>query len=418
MLLWLESGRPLEVMLIASALTGTEPRALVAVQDLSARKRAEAALRAEAIVREESVRKDEFMATLSHELRNPLAPIRTSVTVLERGGPHSDEEQRALAVLHRQVDHLVRIVDDLLDATRIARGKVLLQRDAVDLGELARRLVEDYRRGFEARGVALSVQVEPPAPIWVSGDPTRLNQILGNLLGNSLKFTPAGGHVDVRLRREASSAFLIVRDDGVGIAAGVRRRLFQPFIQAPQSLERSHGGLGLGLVMVKGLAELHGGGVHVESEGVGRGATFTVRLPLIPAPLAVGPRPTPGGGRHNSGPLRVLVIEDNVDAGDMLRDLLALDGHEVEVAYDGRSGLELSRDFRPDVVLCDLGLPGMDGFEVARAMRSDPQLRGVHLVALSGYTRPEDRDRALAAGFDAHVPKPLNPEVLERVLRG
>jgi two-component system CheB/CheR fusion protein len=399
-------GEPLEVRLLGSRLVGAEPRVLVAMSDITALRRAERALR------DEAVRKDDFLAALSHELRNPLAPIRCNLELLQRMNVDAPERGTAMAVIDRQVEHLVRIVDDLLDVTRMARGKVQLRREHLELGPIVRRAIEDQRPDFEKSGISLDSTIAPEA-LWVDGDVTRIVQVIGNLLVNARKFTTRGGHVTVGLRREGDRALLTVLDDGVGIAPEVRARLFQPFTQAPQSLDRSRGGLGLGLAMVRGFVELHGGRVDASSAGIGRGSEFSVRLPLC----------APGGAKAAPPPLqapvarrRVLVIEDNEDSADTLRDLFALQGHEAQVAYDGATGLALARDFRPDVVICDIGLPGMDGYDVARAMRADEACKGSYLVALSGYARPEDRKRAVEAGFDYHLAKPPHPQDLRRVV--
>jgi PAS domain S-box-containing protein len=402
-----ESDAALQVRLTASARSGATPAMLVALHDITARRRAETALR------EESARKDDFLAALSHELRNPLAPIRSSLSVVERVGPGAEEARKAMAVIQRQVDHLVRIVDDLLDVTRIARNMVCLQREPLELGGLVRQAMDDHLHEFEARGIALEGHIDPE-PLWADADGTRLVQVIGNLLANALKFTPRGGRAVVGLRRAGNQAVLSVRDNGVGIAPEMRSRLFEPFIQAPQTLDRSRGGLGLGLTMVKGLAELHGGTVDVTSAGPGRGCEFTVRLPLTAAAQAKAappPSPAPTGARR-----RVLLIDDTTDAADVMCDLLTLHGHDARVAYDGPSGIALAHEFRPEVVVCDIGLPGMDGYEVARAMRTDDALRGTYLVALSGYARLGDRERSAKAGFDRHLAKPLSTEEFERVL--
>jgi PAS domain S-box-containing protein len=400
-------GGELEVRLTGSTTAGAEPRALVAIHDLAARKLAER----ERALRAESRHKDEFMAMLSHELRNPLTPIRSSVAVLERLRLDGDEGRRAIAVIDRQIDHLVHIVDDLLDVTRIARGKILLQQEHLELGDLVRRTMEDHRHDFEVRGVALAGTFSA-APLWVHADATRLIQVVGNLLGNALKFTPRGGHVDVELRREGDRCVLSVRDDGFGIEPRVREHVFEPFVQAPQSLDRPGGGLGLGLAMVKGLAELHGGTVYATSEGIGCGAEFVVRLPLTAPPAEIAPpAPAPEVARR-----RVLVIDDLVDAADSLRFLLELDGHDARAAYDGPTGIALAREFRPEIILCDIGLPDMDGYEVARLVRADEALKGMYLVALSGYARPDDLKDAFAAGFHHHLAKPPSDGALERVL--
>ncbi len=360
-------------------------------------------------------RKSEFLGMLSHELRNPLAPIRNSLFILERARPGGEQALRAKTVIGRQVSHLTRLVDDLLDVTRISRGKVHLQRELLDLCEVAHRAVEDYRSIFARNGLALQLQL-PECPLWIRGDRTRIAQIIGNLLQNSAKFTEPGGSAAVAVEESQSlqQAVLRVRDTGVGIAPDMLPRIFEAFAQADTTLDRSKGGLGLGLALVKGLVEMHDGTVSVESGGLGTGAEFTVRLPLeADRMLAVAPvREVASNGSAR----RVLVIEDNVDGADTLRDALELGDHTVEVAYSGAEGIEKARTFKPDVVLCDIGLPGMDGYEVARTMRADPELGGVSLVALTGYALPEDVAKAKAAGFAAHLAKPPTLEKLEELL--
>jgi CheY-like chemotaxis protein len=325
--------------------------------------------------------------------------------------PGSEKAPAAIAIIERQVSQLARVVDDLLDVTRIARGKIRLQRARIEVGDLVRRTVEDHRAGLEEKHIQVGCDTGA-APLWVDADASRLAQVLGNLLGNALKFTDAGGRVQVVLGREAGWMLLRVRDTGVGIAKEIAGRLFEPFTQGPQAIDRSRGGLGLGLSTAKGLVELHGGTVEVASAGVGHGAEFTVRIPLaspieVAAPPAAGP-PAP--------PRRVLVIDDNADAAETLKDLLELRGHSVRVALDGPSALRAARAFQPDVVLCDIGLPGMSGYDVARALRADDALRHALLVALSGYAQPEDARRAAEAGFDRHVAKPAGAEEIERLL--
>jgi PAS domain S-box-containing protein len=365
-------------------------------------------------LREADRRKDEFLAMLSHELRNPLAPIRSGIYILERATPGGEQAKRAQAVIDRQVGHLTRLVDDLLDVTRISRGKIRLQRESVDFAEVVRRVVEDHRSSFTEADVDLRASI-PEVPIRIHADRTRVAQVVGNVLQNASKFTPAGGTVTVAVEADAPTGHAVVRvrDSGIGIAPDILPHLFEPFMQADRTLDRSRGGLGLGLALVKGLAELHEGEVHVSSDGPGTGAEFVVRLPLE---RASAPSPGPAPAAAPRPPRRVLIIEDNLDAAESLQAVLVLGGHTVRVAHDGRGGLELAREFAPDVVLCDIGLPGMDGFEVARAFRADPSLRATALVALSGYALPEDRQRAAEAGFDRHLAKPASPDAIERVL--
>ncbi|MCZ7687383.1 MAG: ATP-binding protein [Sandaracinaceae bacterium] len=297
--------------------------------------------------------------------------------------------------------------------TRIERGKVHLQRQPVELNDLAQRGAEDHGALFAASEVHLELS---PAPeeVWVDGDRTRLAQVIGNLLQNAAKFTTPGGTttLEVIADRAARQAILSVRDTSSGISPPLLPHLFEPFAQADTSLVRQKGGLGLGLALVKGLVEMHGGSVSGESDGEGRGATFTVRLPLEAAPdVGCAPSRRPGGVCR-----RVLVIEDNVDTADTLREALSMSGHVVEAAYAGPEGIEKARAFGPDVVLCDIGLPGMDGFEVARAMRADPVLGRASIIALTGYALPEDIAKAREAGFDGHLAKPPSLEELTALL--
>jgi PAS domain S-box-containing protein len=378
-------------------------------RDITERKKAEEALR------ESDRRKSEFLAMLSHELRNPLAPIVSGLYLLDRAAPGSEQSARARSIIDRQVGHLTRLVDELLDITRITRGKIALTRERLDLNDLAQQTVDDYRAICASRGIELTLH-RSPVEVAVDGDRTRLAQALGNLLGNAAKFTPRDGSVAVTVGADEAraEALLEVRDSGAGLSPEMMRRLFEPFAQADRTLDRSQGGLGLGLALVKGLAQLHGGSIDAASGGIGQGTAFTLRLPLAARleALAQERRFAHPAGRSR----RVLVIEDNRDAADSVREVLELQGHRVEVAYDGPSGLARARADRPEVVLCDIGLPGMDGYAVARALRADPELGRVALVAVTGYAAAEDVARARAAGFDAHLPKPLNLETLEAVL--
>jgi signal transduction histidine kinase/ActR/RegA family two-component response regulator len=359
-------------------------------------------------------RKGQFLAMLSHELRNPLAPLRHALWLLERAGPDAEQAANARATLGRQLLHLTRITDDLLDVTRISHGRVHLQKARLDLVELVRRAVEDHQALFASRGVTLEVDVGA-LPLWLDADATRVGQVIGNVLWNAAKFCDPGGRASITVERGAGGVAAVrVRDDGIGIPADVLERVFEPFVQADTSLDRTRGGLGLGLSIVKELVELHGGTVEARSEGSGRGAEFTIRLPLAPEqPLLVRASAPPHEAMRRH---RVLVVEDNLDAAETLREMLLMWDHEVEVANDGGEGLAKARAFLPDVVLCDIGLPVMDGYAVARAMRSDPALSSVFLVAVTGYASAEDARRAAGAGFDRHLGKPVPLEVLQEVL--
>jgi CheY-like chemotaxis protein/nitrogen-specific signal transduction histidine kinase len=369
---------------------------------------------ANARLQEADQRKNEFLGILSHELRNPLSPIQHSIHIASRAAPGSEQARRALAVIDRQVRQLTRLVEDLLDVTRIARGKVRLKRERVHLQALARHAADDYRDLFESGGRELEVVVSDD-PLHLDADPARLTQIVGNLLHNAAKFTPPGTRTTLSVRRaDDGSAELSVEDRGQGIAPELLDHLFEPFVQAEKTLARNAGGLGLGLALVKGLTELHGGSVTAQSGGPGRGTRFVVHIPLEgrKAPrltLLSTPAPPLASGR-------VLIIEDNADAAATLKEALELDGHAVEVAGSGPEGIRTARTFRPDAVLCDIGLPGMSGYEIARELRADLALRSATLIALSGYALPEDVDRAREAGFDLHLAKPPDLGVLTRAI--
>jgi two-component system CheB/CheR fusion protein len=393
-----DAGRVQGVLLSLLDVTG-QVTARKAVESLAAeRKRAEEALR------DADRRKTEFLGVLSHELRNPLAPVQSAMWLLERADPHGEQANRAKQIIQRQIGHLGRIVDDLLDVTRITRGKIGLHKVRVDLVDLVRRTVEDYRALFAERCVPL-VQRLGNVPLWLEADATRISQAVGNLLQNAAKFTDGGGCVEVAVAREPNGMALVrVRDEGVGIPAELLDRLFEPFMQAEEGLHRGRGGLGLGLALVKGFIDLHGGSVEARSDGPGRGAEFVLRLPVAPEQPALS---EPFTAAVTMPRRRVLVIEDNDDAAETLREVLLMWDQEVEVARDGKAGVEKARAFRPDVVLCDIGLPVMDGYEVARAIRADPALAPVFLVAVTGYALPEDLRRAAEAGFDRHLAKPV-----------
>jgi PAS domain S-box-containing protein len=391
---------------------GQPLRMLGTIVDITDRKTTEEALRAANLrLAESDRRKDEFLAVLSHELRNPLTPIRNSLDVLDEPRANEEQRQRAHAIIARQVKHLTRLVDDLLDVSRITQGKIRLQRQRLDLVDAVGRTIDDHRSLLAHRDVTVEL---PPGPVVIEADATRLAQILGNLLSNATKFTPADGKVTVSLTRDGRDAVLEVADSGVGIDAATLERIFEPFAQGDRSLDRSRGGLGLGLALVKGMVALHGGRAAAHSDGPGHGARFTIRLPLAeeaaPAPLA-------SAAATQTAVRRVLIIEDNRDAAESFRDSLLLAGHEVAVAFDGASGLAKAREFAPHVILCDIGLPGgIDGYGVARALRLDPLGARVFLVALTGYALPEDRQLALEAGFDTHVAKPPDLEFLRRLV--
>lgn len=375
--------------------------AVAACADVTERKRAEEALRAA------DRRKNEFLAMLGHELRNPLGPIRNAVQILGLIGSQEPDARTALAMIERQVTHMARLIDDLLDVSRIVRGKIQLRRERCDLARITREAIADNRFDLEAAGLTFHAEV-PDEPVWMTGDPTRINQVLGNILNNAQKFTDPGGLVTIRLTVDPGGGFaeITVSDTGIGIEPGYLSVVFEAFSQADSSLDRTRGGLGLGLALVKGLVELHGGDVQASSAGVGRGTEFTIRLPLRPAEASTPPTaPT----RSTPRLARVLIVEDNVDAANSLYLLLKISGHEVVVAHDGRQAIEKIDTFQPDLVLCDLGLPGdLNGYDLSRILRQRPATAASSLVALSGYGREEDRRRAREAGFDLHLTKPVD----------
>ena len=359
----------------------------------------------------ESRAKDQFLAMLSHELRNPLGAISTASHALEKTaeGPH---EQRLSRIIARQSRHLARLLEDLLDVARVTAGKIEIQRQPLDLAEI----VERCRRTLEAGGRADQHRIEvETVPAWVTGDATRLEQVITNVLENAVKYTPEGGAIHVRLAAEGGEAVLSVRDEGVGIPPEVLPHVFDLFVQGERSLDRSEGGMGLGLTLVRQLVGMHGGRVEAESGGSGLGSTFTVRLPLTAAPTAAEPAALTAAAE---APRRILVVEDHEDARDALRTLLEFDGHQVEVAGDGLSGLELANAFKPEVVLLDIGLPGLDGYEVARSLARHPSRERMRVIALTGYGQESDRRRTHEAGFDDHLVKPVEPARLRELLSG
>jgi len=367
-------------------------------------------------------RKDEFLAMLGHELRNPMAAIRNALWVLDEVGSDEPQEVRQREVIMRQTRHLVRMVDDLLDVSRVTLGKILLQRRPVDLRETAERCLAELGMETLARSNGLELALETRTAM-VMGDPVRLEQVVCNLLQNAIKYTPQGGSLRVTVGTEGEEAVLRVRDTGVGLSREMLQTIFEPFAQVESSRQHSEGGLGLGLPLVRSLAEMHGGRVEALSDGPGRGSEFVVRLPLLaedvqpvkfrkpaPARAATASHPEPAAGLH------VLVVEDNEDGRESLRELLEIWGHQVSVAGSGPEGVEMAFSIRPEVALVDIGLPGLDGNEVARRIRLVLGGDELSLIAMTGYGQPEDRRRALQAGFDCYLVKPVDPAVLSQLL--
>ncbi|HJX29375.1 MAG TPA: ATP-binding protein [Thermoanaerobaculia bacterium] len=371
-------------------------------------------------------RKDEFLAMLGHELRNPLAAIRNALWILSESGSAEERDVRQREIIERQTHHLVRMVDDLLDVSRVTLGKIILKQQTVDLAEVAQRCLGELGLGALAATHDLTVETEAE-PARVAGDPVRLEQVICNLLQNAIKYTPPGGRIFLSVHCDQGSGVVRVRDTGVGISEDMLPRIFEPFTQVESSRTRSEGGLGLGLPLVRSLVELHHGEVEAHSGGPGRGSEFVVRLPLRKGERAAARPPrqpehtatSPSPNRSTPDPalpLRVLVVEDNEDGRESLRDLLELWGHEVELAENGTQGVEKALALHPDVALVDIGLPGIDGNEVARRIRAVFGTANMELIAMTGYGQAEDRRRAMQAGFDNYLVKPVDPAHLGRLL--
>jgi signal transduction histidine kinase/ActR/RegA family two-component response regulator len=371
-------------------------------------------------LRDADRRKDEFLAILAHELRNPLAPLRNALEAL-RLKPHDREAAAwARALMERQVAQMVRLIDDLLDLSRVSRGRIELKKERSDVASLINGALEVCGSAIAAGRHTLTLDL-PKEPLPLSCDPTRLVQVICNLISNAAKYTPPGGTITVAARRIGGAApgtiEVSVRDTGIGIPADMLHKVFDMFTQVAQSLDRSQGGLGIGLTLVKRLVEMHGGTVEARSAGPGRGSEFVVRLPeqagagLAPR-VAVIPQARPAAGAQR----RILVADDNRDAADSLAFMLRLGGHDVRIAYDGEEALELAESFRPALALIDIGMPRMNGYEAARRLRAKPYGGELMLIALTGWGQPDDRSRSLAAGFDQHVVKPVDPSTLDRLL--
>ena len=381
------------------------------VRDLTDRKRIEALEKAER-------QTNEFLAMLAHELRNPLAPISNALSLLARKPTNDPAELWVREVLQRQTGQMTRLVDDLLDVSRITRAAVVLDKKPVDVRSVARNAADASRQWFDECEHRFEVAL-PEERLVVEADEVRLNQVVQNLLHNAAKYTPRGGRIVLEAQREGADAVVRVRDNGVGMTPELLGSAFDLFRQGSQGLERTQGGLGVGLTLVQRLVMLHGGTVEARSEGPGRGSEFVVRLPLREEPAIV--RDVASGARDvpapSVPPRRILLVDDNHDAAQALRLLLEADGHEVRVAADGPSGLQVARSYQPEVVLLDIGLPKMDGYELARRIRADAELQGTVLVAVTGYGQMHDRARASASGFHHHLVKPVEYRDLQEVLR-
>lgn len=378
-------------------------------QDITQRQRLEA-------LQESAREMTVFLAMLSHELRNPLAPIRNAVAVLEMSENLDRMVEWSRDVIGRQVGHLSRLVDDLLDVSRITSGKIVLVQSSVDLRQIVVHAVEGSRTQFAERHHTLTEHL-PDHPVFVNGDPTRLTQVVTNLLSNAAKYTPDGGQISITLQQQDREVVLCIKDSGVGLAPDMLERAFELFAQGERTLARSEGGLGVGLTLVRRLVEMHGGTVSAKSAGPGQGSTFDVRLPA-PVPNTISEPITSRSTATNPSRRRILVVDDNADSVNSMKTLLTLKGHDVVSAYDGPEALAMIREFRPALVLLDIGLPGMSGYDVARAAREDAGNRGMVLCAVTGYGQNEDRRRSRDAGFDHHLVKPVDMVALEAVING
>jgi PAS domain S-box-containing protein len=408
-----KDGSRLDISLTISPVKNAEGKVVGAskiARDITERKQAEAALR------DADRRKSEFLAMLSHELRNPLAPLRNGLQILRLAGGHGVAATEARAMMERQLEHMVRLIDDLLDLSRITNGKLDLHKEQIELSTILHIAVETSRPIIEAAGHQLTVAL-PPQPVAVYADRIRLAQVFANLLNNSAKYTEHGGQIWLTVERQDSDVVVKVKDTGIGIAPDMREKIFGMFTQADRSLSRADGGLGIGLNLVFRLVELHGGRVQVLSEGPDRGSEFVVRLPVVLAP-GKGPQREDGEPARPSHKYRILVVDDNKDAAKSLAFLLEITGHDARTAHDGLEAVEAARTFCPEVVLLDIGMPKLSGYDACRKIRAETWGEDMVLVAVTGWGQEDDKRRSREAGFDFHLLKPINFPDLERLLAG
>ncbi|MBP1148953.1 MULTISPECIES: PAS domain S-box protein [Methylocaldum] len=411
-----KNGTRVPILICATALERSPFTWIAFIVDLSEYKRLEDSLRRRAAeLADADRRKDEFLAMLAHELRNPLAPIRNAVHILHRQVPLLPESQRPLEMIERQTQHLARLVDDLLDVSRVTRGKINLHKLPVDLVALTARVVENHRPSASAHQHTVTLTL-PPCPLYVEGDDVRLTQVLDNLLNNANKYTPDGGHIWVTVKDRKDEVLVSIRDSGIGIAENDLSEVFDLFAQVDPGIDRARGGLGIGLSLVKRLVEMHGGYVEARSDGPGKGSEFIIYLPLLSAKTELVSHSWSALPASEAPPvLRVLVVDDNYDAAESMALLVKLWGHETRIVHDGRSAVDICQTYKPDVVLLDLGLPGMSGYEVAQHLRKEYG-DSMTLFALTGYGQAEDRQRSAAAGFNHHLVKPIDPGILRTLL--
>ncbi len=399
-------GRRVTVLAHANPICADSGELLGAVNvlvDITERKNADSA-------------KDEFLAMLAHELRNPLAPVRNAVHVLQLKSPPVPEITRMLEVIDRQMAQMTRLVDDLLDVSRISRNKIALRKSRLSLTEVVNAALETSRPVLAASGQAFAVAM-PPMPMYIDADGTRLSQVISNLLHNAAKYTDPSGRIWLTVAQDGNDALISVRDTGIGISADMLPRIFDMFMQADRSIDRAHGGLGVGLTVARRLIELHGGSISATSDGLGKGSTFTLRIPLAAAQPASAELPAQGSvAPVGTSSLRILIADDNRDAAESLAALLRMVGHDVRIAYDGVEALGLASEYRPDAIVLDIGMPKMNGYDVAKKLRAEPGGQQMTIIALSGWGQEEDKRRSREAGIDHHLVKPLEPTSLLQVL--
>jgi PAS domain S-box-containing protein len=386
-------------------------------RDVTEQKAMEARLRSYAAeLATQHQQKDEFLAMLAHELRNPLAPLRTGLHLLN-ASPSDEVADRTRGMMERQLTHMVRLIDDLMDLSRVNRGKIVLQRELTTVQALIESAVDTSQPIVEEFGHQLSVTL-PDTPLTLEADPVRLAQVVNNLINNAAKYTPKGGRIEVSAQRDGESVVIQIRDNGIGIPEDMLSKVFETFTQIGRAIDRAQGGLGIGLSLVQRLVELHGGSVRAWSAGLDQGSTFTVTLPLASTSVerAESHPPESLGADAPSG-LRLLIVDDNVDGAESLAELLELAGNECRTAHSGPEALRIAREYRPDLIFLDIGLPGLSGYDVARALRQEPALQDMTLVALTGWGSPEDRRQSQEAGFDFHLTKPVEMSEVEQLLR-
>jgi PAS domain S-box-containing protein len=413
-----KSGRKAEVEFISNVYN-VDHHAVIQcnIRDITERRQLERAeAQAEALA-DLHRRKDEFLAMLSHELRNPLAAITNAVQILDLQKDEPPLQTKARTIIRRQAGNLVVLVNDLLEVSRILSGRIQLHQEDLDARGIVQQAVETTRSLIDQSKHELTVSL-PPEPMWLHADALRLEEVIVNLLNNAAKYTPEGGHIWLRLQQEGNQMVLRVKDTGMGIAADALPHIFELFTQAPRSLDRSQGGLGIGLAVVRKLIEMHGGTVEAQSAGSGEGSEFIVRLPVLSSPTGSSQILSKQGEERPGQGWRVLVVDDNIDSADSIAMLLQVSGHEVRVTYSGQDGLDMAGKYLPEIVLLDIGLPGIDGYEVARRLRQHPDLKKVKLIAVTGYGQDADRLQSQEAGFDYHLIKPVDSQKLEEVLLG